>query len=705
MSLFQPLYSNPLQLSAAVDSEYELFLLMQPLYSVDIPIDEIESQVSYVWSWLKQKHKFKRARRELANSMSLLSTCSGSRPNASHYFEEMREQDITLFNTHPKSRLSRLLSDENVSKASIEQQELKKYTTLLVELIIEADLPLVQVIQSTSSPSAAWLKVFGRRRANTLRNRFRTWKNVRVWMSCNKGYVFPRSVQDMLDYLEEVCSDEGNLVRCGKSVPNSVAAALHLLEHVGMVEDSISSNVLWNNTLQYWNTALSVGRTARKVAPLFPVAIIMSMELYVCDISQPLYLRALAWLWLLMHWCSLRADDCQGLDTHRMLMTHYHWQGVLLQTKTSGPGRKTEELPVFVSKQANLTGADWMKIGFELWQHEPLNFQRDYFVMDADQNWNPKKKFLPPGKMNMFFREILRRLSCLVRPTLLKPWSNDNSSPLLDVSLIPFWTGHSARHWAPSIAATLSVSKEQRDFLGRWALGKQGGSNDYILTSLQIVTSIQNLIAKSLLEGGGSYDESALMLQLKQFLQARDSFVPEVLVPLDVLLHSSNGFCLMCSFPSISTEIVSISHLQDIRVEASSDPVHVEVPNTVATYWVSIQKRSGFRRLHKYSYSACTASKVNCYKTEDVFFLHDRIADARCKICFPSSGKPVDKKTTEEDSISSSQSSSSSISNNEEEYQTEIEGEQITSNYLSDGQSVGSWMIQEPDRETVHIED
>ena len=80
-----------------------------------------------------------------------------------------------------------------------------------------------------------------------------------------------------------------------------------------------------------------------------------------------------------------------------------------------------------------------------------------------------------------------------------------------------YWSGHSARHTLPSIAAALDVGKDRWDFLGRWCYA-QHGSQDYILTSRQVVHGIQNLISKTVLEGNadGGYIEEEVLAGVKQ---------------------------------------------------------------------------------------------------------------------------------------------------------------------------------------------
>ena len=76
------------------------------------------------------------------------------------------------------------------------------------------------------------------------------------------------------------------------------------------------------------------------------------------------------------------------------------------------------------------------------------------------------------------------------------------------------------RHFLPSVSASINVGKEQRDYLGRWHIG-QHQSSDYIHTSRQIVTEIQEKVSKAICTGEPSYDESELLNDFDAFLRAR----------------------------------------------------------------------------------------------------------------------------------------------------------------------------------------
>ena len=99
----------------------------------------------------------------------------------------------------------------------------------------------------------------------------------------------------------------------------------------------------------------------------------------------------------------------------------------------------------------------------------------------------------------------------------------------------------------------------------------------------------------------------------------------------------------------VQTGRVEIDHGEEI----SSSPSSRTPP-----YFVSITRRTGFRRLHKTS--GCGVIPERCYKVEWVWEVNVKTADAVCKVCLARCGK------SKPDSSSSSSGSSSSTDDADE---------------------------------------
>ena len=257
------------------------------------------------------------------------------------------------------------------------------------------------------------------------------------------------------------------------------------------------------------------------------------------------------------------------------------------------------------------------------------------------------------GLASAYHRELLEQLMVPKR-TSVGDWYET------DKHLIPrlggkLWTEHSERHWMVSVAAVLGINKEQRDFLGRWGLD-QHQSNDYILTSKQVILDVQTRIMKSLCEGGSlTYDEDELLATVGDGLKQLGLESEDFHKNHDVLLRGTNGRCLMQTFPTFT---VSAPHVDSIVPEWVSPETTVGSSTSglssgkgPSPYWISIGKRSGFRRLRRAH--GCGIFPWSCHETEEIFKLGKDVADAYCKRCFP------DVIPDAEDAVSSSSSSSS----------------------------------------------
>ena len=76
------------------------------------------------------------------------------------------------------------------------------------------------------------------------------------------------------------------------------------------------------------------------------------------------------------------------------------------------------------------------------------------------------------------------------------------------------------RHFLPSVAASVDIGKEQRDYVARWHVN-QHQSADYVHTSRQIVAKVQEVVNRCICSGSPGYDETELLTEYKQFLESR----------------------------------------------------------------------------------------------------------------------------------------------------------------------------------------
>ena len=146
-----------------------------------------------------------------------------------------------------------------------------------------------------------------------------------------------------------------------------------------------------------------------------------------------------------------------------------------------------------------------------------MNFPRDFFAIGFANEWDkPERSFLEPEGLATMLRKLLLTLPAVGRK--ISGLSLIQGTMLISPEMGSFWTGHSARHTLPSWAAAAGVGKEDRDYLGRWSYAKHG-SQDYVLTSRQVVHRIQRAVCKFILEGlpQPGLVEEELMERIKSF--------------------------------------------------------------------------------------------------------------------------------------------------------------------------------------------
>ena len=235
-----------------------------------------------------------------------------------------------------------------------------------------------------------------------------------------------------------------------------------------MPEDvKISSCRLWKQAVKSRQAELEVGRTETKRAPPLSTAMVVALEIFVCEEGNPTYLRGMAWVVLLCVWACMRVDDLAGLDPKRLSLSSRGLKGYLVRTKTTGPGKNVKEVPFYVARRISVSGMDWLKVGVDLW----LDFgclNRDYFVFVASSDfWHPIQKFASTDRVAGYARLVFAALKQPYKPRFSK-WKVKSDVPLIPDGGIMFWSAHSMRHYLPSVVAPINIGKDQRDYVGRW---------------------------------------------------------------------------------------------------------------------------------------------------------------------------------------------------------------------------------------------
>ena len=652
LALAQKVYKTPLQLYGAFDDLQEACDVVHEMLGEQLDSDSVKRIGLQLHSWKERMADLgpgpvKLLCRSLVERPTKLARAA---PSIGNVFEDLVASSPNISLT-ALGRALKARKCTGLSADELERLTKEKWGLALVKYIKAARLPVAERMEALGADTKAWLRLFGGRRGKSLRNRAREWGTFSDWLQATHGEMWPGNVGRVLRYLEE----RHELKPIGKSVPKSLLASFSLLETVGQVtpDGRFSTDPILVETVKSWTSDLEAGNLSVKQAPLYTVAIMLSLELLVCATSQALGLRFVAFCDLLMIWATLRADDLQHIDLKSVKLSQLGLKFCLRKTKTSGPGRKVGELFAYISRSSGLSGFDWLSEGMRLLSNDELSWARDYFCPALSDAWEVTRKgVLDAGGLAILIRKML---GCLREPIVKSGAWATSRNLLVPDTLRTYWSGHSARHTLPCIAAALGVEKDRRDFLGRWCYA-QHGSQDYVLTSRQVVHGIQNLVSKTILEGspGGGYIEEEVLASLKQACSDRSLDQSVILRRHSVAKWDSGAktWKLFGRFPHIM--------IPPDQLQGASGDVNARLPGPYhswsaedclgdSPFFVTVS-RKGHRRLHLAK--ACAVRQERCIETIGIFSLDEASADSICKLCKPKiSGAASSSSSGSEDSV------------------------------------------------------
>ena len=547
-------------------------------------------------------------------------------------------------------------ADGATARADAETAEHRKWADAVAGIIIDAALPAATDASVLRDPQRALRRACGSRRAATLRMRVRHWVRFRTWVVAVTGRSWPSHPSLIIEYLEELADD----ITCSVSLPSQLLTALNFFEKVGgvPVASRMGSAPLVTGTVAAITAQLQVSQPPPRKAPPFFISVIIALEHFVVS-GAPVFHRAIAWIRLIKVWSSMRSDDVTGIDINTLVLDSEGFSATLSRTKVSGPGRAVRWLPIFVSLNAFLADADWLKTGFLLWTSPAFGFERDYFVPGPSADFQSVvKRMANASEMAAYGYSVLASLRC-------SPDVHGCDAPLLEHGAHAFWTGHSERAWLPSAAAYMGYARADIDLLGRWLSGSCGGSAGYIRSTRQVISGIQTAIAaraKTTPNELNYPDIVAAFTKKLRTIGVHPDTVHEIVakvtaVPSPRLVTPSS------SSPSTSTPL-----LRPGLPSPPSPPTHAPSPPRIHTpstpFWISETAKKHTKRLHRVGgcymkpgihvkiwYEAATDNPTN--------------VDTLCRLCFKkrgaSSANPASASSAKPpSSVSSSDESSSS---------------------------------------------
>ena len=621
-------FTSPRQLHYGFDDESGARELVEMLMK-GWPASNIATAVEQLCKWHVEGTSAVSGAKRVARdrlSESLLGQHTVPAGAVSEAFEKLAYSNpLALLPAVERARKAREGNIDPATRAADERAAKTRYALQLYNFLVEAKAPIVKILQEVSDPEEACVRIFGTRRSKTLRNRYHSWVKFARWLETSKGRTWPAGLEDLLDYAME-CVKEG----AGKTVIDAFAASLSVLEQVEKFEEGqmFSKDNTWISYSKNVTAELvEKGPTLHQAAQP-TVAMALSLELFLGDTDRPKYARAMSFVALIMLWGSMRADDVQCVRPESMRLTIEGFACKLWKTKTTGPDRRVNMVQVFISRKAGFSGQDWLAQGYKLWSE--IEYKRDFLVLQASDDWETcVNRGVDASTVSLYVRKIFKEL-CIPR-WMEGQWKQNKDRVLLPGDCALHFVGHSARNFLTSVAAAIGVPKDDRDYLGRWKIGG-GGSADYTRTSRQIVHRVQDKVAETVLLGREKgYVEADALDSLQAFAEGRGEIGAVVRARHELVRSPKSGGNprLGGRFPPLFLQNLQGPHL--VTDDHDEDGGADAFPKGEAQYFVSVSKKTGFRRLH-----VNHACYVKPFKCQDVLYLDQVTAsdfDAICKDC------------------------------------------------------------------------
>ena len=609
-------FGNPSFLHASFDDKAELELLLKKVEPT-WPDSTRSFLADALLQWQSDARSLvsagrRNARRLMYETLPGSGVSSGSLQD--HYDNVTRQNPLALL---PSLRKRKRSIDHEIDKgvrATEEAKQREVYALKLANIIQEAGLPVSCIVGSTANAPEAWKRIFGTRRSKTLINRYRAWSKFRIWLEISRGRTYPTCVADLIAY-----ADEHFQASCGKTVLISFQVSLSVIEGVGRVPESsrLSQDATWMAQLRSYTAGLTAMSRPEQPASMLTTATVLALELFILSASEAVYLRALAFVCLLMVWGSLRADDVQGLLPQTMLLDDRGLSIDLARSKTTGPDKRTHIVKNFIERSVSLSGKDWMKTGFGLW--DSYKYQRDYLVMKANSTFDsPIERPVSSSTICLYMRKVF---SSLPTPKIDEgEWKFNMHRELFPGCISSHYTGRSPRNYLSSVGAAIGLDPKELDYLGRWKVGGEGSAT-YIRTSRQVVHRLQQQICRALLTGQPSpYVEVDSVKSLGQYASLMGESEAQVR-RRHTILNARTG--LSGKWPALAvadTEVAPASPGGDEEV----------IKPTTGKYFVVTSRKTGLRCLRM---QGCHVRPENCHLVSFLEQVTAEDVDSICKDC------------------------------------------------------------------------
>eukprot|EP00971_Amphidinium_carterae_P036907 725521-Amphidinium_carterae.1 len=238
------------------------------------------------------------------------------------------------------------------------------------------------------------------------------------------------------------------------------------------------------------------GQQVKQASPVC-LSMLAAREALVVDDTLPVYLRMYSWRSLVKVWATLRFDDMRGIFPQTLSMDERGLSFTLVRSKSTGPGKRHQQVPCFVSAQVWLREPLWLHVGLGLWQRHAS--ERDYLLLT------------PSADMHQVHQRELKYNEAVRCTRLVNRYLQNGESALLEGYSLGAWSEHSERATLPSLACALGGFADSLiDSLGRWS---PSGAQVYNRSHRMQLHDLQERVARAAREGNSrvkAADDTAL---------------------------------------------------------------------------------------------------------------------------------------------------------------------------------------------------
>lgn len=216
-------------------------------------------------------------------------------------------------------------------------------------------------------------------------------------------------------------------------------------------------------------------KSNRAIPPTF--AVISGLERIAAEAASPID-KLVAALFRFMAGASARFDDVQHTQPGRLIVTDKTVEAEAWQTKTMKLGNNTKKPSPLVAAKCSLTGFNW-------W--DPLI----KIHADLKKKWGKDIDYMLPKVQKDLSSFIMEPAPNQHALTILQNVMARHNLPAQDITKISL---HSFRVWLPDLAYQSDVPRDQRAYLGRWAVEQT--ADRYVRDHRHAVLSIWDTVTK-----------------------------------------------------------------------------------------------------------------------------------------------------------------------------------------------------------------